>query len=157
MARELTVAMEPELYDAGLRVAMPTLRARLRRGARVGPRYGALVDSGSTLTVARMEIAAHFGLDPDAVKGSLDRQSVAGASGEDPRGAWGWEFELQLGDGGVSSRIVLPGARVYFVEEWRLSGFDLVLGAHDALERLTFTLANHAPEPSFTLRVPTRR
>jgi len=70
--------------------------------------------------------------------------------------AWGWEVDLYLGSGSVDDRLLLPAARVYFTES-PLAGFDVLLGQHDAFERLTFAQMNHPPRRYFVLRFPTTR
>lgn len=135
------------------RVALPVVELRLRRGDRIARPRAALVDTGATFTLCSLALAAELGLDEAAVKTSTDVVDLHGA-GAGPKGsAWGWTCDLYLGDGEADGRLVLPGARVYFTA-WGLAGYPALLGHHDVLERLTFSVLNHPPSPGFVLRFP---
>ncbi len=151
-ARTLKRAMAAQRYGAH-RVALPIVELRLRRGDRVGRPWAALIDTGAAFTLADLALAAELGLDEATVRASPDAIDIHGA-GAGPRGtAWGWTCDLYLGDGPAEGRLVLPGARVYFTA-WSLAGYPVLLGHHDAFERLTFSVLNHEPAPGFVLRYP---
>lgn len=147
----LLVDMTPELAG-GHEIAMPLVPVQMRRGDLLGWQHTALVDSGSAFTLARIPVAALLGLDADAVRASADRVELTAAAGPGAA-AWGWDVDLYLGRGALDARLSLPGARVYFTD-WPLAGFDVLLGQHDALERLSLRLVNHPPRRHFILHEP---
>lgn len=156
VARSLLTDMTPQFAGGDHRIAMPLVPLQMRRGDRLGWRHTALVDSGAAFTLARLSVAVRLGLDAAAVRGSSDRVELSAAGAGPGLSAWGWEVDLYLGSGPVDDRLLLPAARVYFTES-PLAGFDVLLGQHDAFERLTFAQMNHPPRRYFVLRFPTTR
>lgn len=154
VASSLLTDMTPQFAGGDHRVAMPLVPLQMRRGDRLGWRHTALVDSGAAFTLARLSVAARLGLDAAAVRGSPDRVELSPAGPGPSVAAWGWEADLYLGAGPSEDRLLLPAARVYFTEA-PLAGFDVLLGHHDAFERLTFSVLNHPPRRRFVLRFPT--
>lgn len=151
VAGSLLTDMTARFAGGDHQVAMPLVPLQMRRGDRLGWRHTALVDSGAAFTLARLSVAARLGLDAAAVRTSPDRVELAPAGPGPGVAAWGWEADLYLG--AAEGRLLLPAARVYFTEA-PLAGFDVLLGQHDAFERLTFALMNHPTRRYFVLRFP---
>lgn len=147
----LRVPMAPVRFG-NYAVALPLVAVQPRREARLGRTYYALVDSGATFTLARFGVAAALGLDPATVRSSMRTIVFAGIDGA-RAAAWGWQVDLFLGEGDRTQRLLLPDAWVFFTDR-ALADYDVLLGHHDALERLTFSVQNHAPDPRFVLRFP---
>ncbi|MFO0610510.1 MAG: hypothetical protein U0324_45535 [Polyangiales bacterium] len=57
----------------------------------------------------------------------------------------------------IADLVELADAWVFFTTARLPGGVDLLLGQHDALERLTFAQMNHPPAPGFVLHRPIAR
>ena len=131
---------------------LPLVTTRLRRpGQHIARGYQALVDSGSTWTLAHVDIARALGVST-AELAAGKHELLTGVGGTVAR-AMGVQLHLLVGPRSPDL-IELADAWVFFTTAPLPGGVDLLLGQHDALERLTFAQLNHAPRRFFVLHHP---
>ncbi len=121
----------------------------LRQRTQIGPRLRAIVDTGAAVTLARLSTARLLGL-TDAELDAGPSLTVAGMGGR-PTTARGVRLDLSIGPT-RNDGIDLAATWVFFADTTLPSGLALLLGQHDALERLTFVQI--ADERRFVLRFP---
>ncbi len=134
---------------------LPLVVTRIRRpGQHIARAYRALVDSGSTWTLAHVDIAAALGVTPAEL--DAGRTEWLGGVGGTTARASGLRMHLAIGPK-APDLVELADAWVFFTTARLPGGVDLLLGQHDALERLTFAQMNHPPAPGFVLHRPIAR
>lgn len=129
----LSEALTARAYESRP-VLVPLVHARLGVGNVTPHRLDALVDTGAIWTLAPMSLARRLGLDPSTLRRTTDSVAFRGASGGDQR-AYGQRVRLVLGRN-PRTQVELDDVPVYFTDA-HLADYDLVLGQHGVLERLT--------------------
>jgi hypothetical protein len=136
--------MRPPLASLG--ISFPLLAVRLSVGDNFTEDIHALVDSGASYTLARWELADDLEIDPMA-----GRKVSIGPLG--PRQLSAYEARVTLSARKNGHDVVtLSDSYVYFTKDMP-SWVDVLLGQHDALERMIFVQQNFLPEPRFRLSV----
>lgn len=127
----------------------PVWLPRITVGLRVGQgnyfAYRAMIDTGSYFTLASLEVARELKINPVE---STRAVSVSGLGGRAKGYLSTVDIELGLMSGGPT--ILLRSSRIVFVSG--LTHYKVVIGQHDALERLIFIQRSQSPTPSFVIR-----
>jgi hypothetical protein len=111
----------------------------------------ALIDTGSPVSIVSPDLAKWLGWEPQEGQSPVD---LMGLGGNTPVSGWRAELDLAF----VSHRTLEPELglllrrSVVFVSELVGRG-DVLIGQHDALERLRFTQRNQLPYQDFELEL----
>src|SRR4051812_30011112 len=114
-------------------VHSPRINAQFGNAPNWSARFGALVDSGATITLVKLHTVVSIGLDPEEIRqggGGIPLAGVGGALKQMFRRS----LDLRLSN--MSQAIILPGAEIYFTDADLPGGVEMLIGQRDALERL---------------------